>query len=103
VRSKFIMFVIFLVVMATDVAAPDLKWLDSGPQPFQVFDDYVIAIGTEGQLEPVSASDVAKALADGKDIRLKYAKVSGDLHFHREIKQDMHFLYTKFSGKADLA
>jgi len=39
----------------------------------------MIAIGTEDKPEIVQASDIIKALIEGKEIRLKYAQIEGNL------------------------
>ncbi len=105
-RMRLIIFVVLLTAMTSGVA--DAEWTlveqhDAKPQPFQVFDDYVIAVGTEETLEVVQASDIKKALQDSKEIRLRYTEVQGNFAFHNKIKRSVHCRSTAFSGNSDLS
>ena len=61
-----------LLLIAIVVTGANAEWYywKAKPQKFQVFGDYVMAVGTRDKLEPVQASDIVKALEDGKEIRL---------------------------------
>ena len=72
-RLWFTVFVALLLVMTAGDAGAEWAYYAAKPQPFQVFGSHVIAVGTAGNLEPVQASDIQKALEDGKEIRLRYA------------------------------
>jgi len=89
---------VFLVAMTAGVADAEWDWQTAKEQPFQVFDDYVMAVGTVGKLEPVEAADIEKAIRDGKEVRLKHAEIQGGLVLGGEVKQDVNFLFTTFSG-----
>ena len=58
----------------------------------------MIVVGTRSKPEVVQASDIIEALQEGKEIRLRYARIEGSIEFHREIKQDVYFIQTEFSG-----
>ena len=95
------MFVVFLMAMTAGVADAEWNYYNADPQKFQVFDDYVIAVGTEGTLESVEASDIITALQAGKEIRLRYVEVQRDLTFLGEIRRDVYFVSTTFTKDAD--
>ena len=72
-KMWLIVVVAFLMAVTAGIADADWNWLAAKPQPFRVFDGYVIAVGTPDDLEPVQACDIVTALQDGKEIRLEYA------------------------------
>ena len=98
-KMRLIFLVVFLTAMTAGVADAEWVWWKSKPQPFQVFDDYVIAAGTKDSPVSVRAFYIQKALQDGKEIRLRYVEVRGDLQLHGEIRKDVYFLHTTFTGR----
>ena len=83
------------------------KWtpeeiIKAEPQEFTVYEDYVIAVGTEEKPVVVEAECLKEALLAGKGIRLKFARIEGSLQRPgTEIKQNVYFTETQFSGEAD--
>jgi len=94
---RIALFVAFLTAMIAN--AVEAEWVPANEgRERRESDKYITAVGTKDNLEPVKASDIFRALLKGKEIRLKYAEVQEDLNFSREIKQDVYFLSTTFSG-----
>lgn len=83
------------------------KWtpeevIKAEPQEFTVYEDYVIAVGTEEKPVVVEAECLKEALIADKGIRLKFARIEGSLQRPgTEIKQNVYFTQTRFSGKVD--
>lgn len=100
-KLLFIMLVVLLTAMTADVADAEWNVQNAKPQPFQVFDDYVIAVGTRDELVPIQASVIVTALQDGKEIRLKCAKIEGNVEHRGNVEQDVYFEDTIFTGGAD--
>ncbi|MBD3183409.1 hypothetical protein GF312_14015 [Candidatus Poribacteria bacterium] len=85
-------------------AIADWNLLNAKPQPFSSPEgkNYVIAIGTNDNLEIVEASDIEKALTEGKAIRLLNVKVEGNIRFVGSIvKNSIHIINSSFNGEGD--
>ena len=104
-KMRLIVALVFLVAMTAGVADAEWASYNVNPQPFQISEDgnYVIAVGTEDKLEPVKTADIINALQDGKEIRLRYAEVLGDISFHGKIEIDVYFIKTTFQGEIDFS
>ena len=87
--------------MAASIADAEWDWAAAEPQRLQLLNDHIIAVGTAENQELVRASDIEEALRAGKKIRLKHAEISGNVRFRGEIREDIHFPLTTFSGEAD--
>lgn len=99
-KLKHTVIVLFLAVIITGFANAEPNSRFAGPQSFQVFDDYVIAVGTRDRREPVEAPDIIAALRGGKEIWLAYVEVPWLLKFSGSVKKDVYSIDTKFSGGA---
>jgi len=98
-KLQLVLFVSLLTIIVAGVASAEWKWSNEEFQEFKSFDGYVIAAGTKRPVD-VNASDIEKALLDGKEIRLRNAKIVGNIKFAGEVKQAVYFIDTTFSGEA---
>ena len=75
-----------LLLTTVIVAGANADWdyRAAEPQEFEPFDDYVIAVGTADNLETVQASDIQTALKAGKQIRLEYVEIKGNIALIRD-------------------
>lgn len=102
---RLVLCILLLIsIIASDVWAEWNFWA-AIPQPFEAPEDksYVIAVGTMKKLEIVQASDIFVALREGKEIRLRYAVVQGNLSFGGRIKQDAYFVSSIFLGTVNFS
>ncbi|MFC1714217.1 pentapeptide repeat-containing protein [Candidatus Poribacteria bacterium] len=96
---------LFLVITWVEIVYAEWEWRKAiEPHAFSSSNhEYVMAVGKEQELASVEAADISSAILAGKEVRLKHAKVDGDLILPEcKVNRRMYFLNTTFSGKLDL-